>query len=1187
MYLKSIEVYGFKSFADKTVFRFKDGITGIVGPNGSGKSNVADAVRWVLGEQSAKQLRGSNMQDVIFSGTELRKPMGSAYVAITLDNSDHSLPVSYEELTVARRVYRSGESEYLINGSVCRRKDIVEMFFDTGIGKEGYSIIGQGQVDKILSGKPEDKRELFDEAAGIIKYKKNKLTAEKSLQKERENLDRVNDILSELTQRVGPLKNQSEKAREYLSYRDSLKTADIQAFLLETGALDAEHHKLTEDIDLINADIGNCRREYESITYRNEALEGELTLLKDKISEESAAIQEQKVEKEKLEGEIKVLKEQINTEKTKEEHYYSNVTRVEDELEDKKQELNSILRQKNQLLARKEENIEAGKEERYALDAVEVSKQETKEELDALTGNMEERRDDKTEILNKMERFATVREQLDLRIEDVESRIAKNEEMKQEAAIYYEKCSANLEKLQKEADALSEKLTEAAKKRSELIRSGNEIAMKGQDKNQELYRVQSRLETLTNMAERYDGYGNSIKKVMENRKKNPGIIGVVADIIHVDRKYELAIETALGGAIQNIVTDDQQTAKKMISYLKETRGGRATFLPLDAVKNRNPFKNMNALEEAGVIGLASTLVKAENRFRELVDSLLGRIVVVDNIDSAMALAKKYHYSLRIVSLEGDSLNPGGSMTGGAFRHSSNLLARNREIEDGRKLEARIVKEHQELEKAFGENKKAKDELDRIVAAWEKEEQERSLDINTATLRKEQQEDAVKDLEKANALLEEEKQQLISEKESMAENVIRLKEKQASLEEEDLSGEAKIQALKEALEALKEREDHHVAALNEIEMQDRTFDQRISFMAENENRISDEIKRLGFDLAELEEEEDQRENNLEAIEERIDVTKERILELEQLIEENEQLLSEHTKEEKRKNEQFKHSLEDKESLGTQVAALDKESFRLQSRKEKLEERIQAQRDYMWDNYELTYRMAKANWVGELPEDLSAVKKEVASWKSKIKKLGDININAIEEYKEVSERYEFLLAQHEDIMKAEDQLVKLIARLEREMRKQFNDKFAEIQEMFSVVFKELFGGGHAHLELTDSADVLEAGIKIIAQPPGKKLQNMMQLSGGEKALTAISLLFAIQNLKPSPFCLLDEIEAALDDSNVSRFAQYLHKLTKDTQFIVITHRKGTMTAADMLYGITMQEKGVSALVSVNLIEKDLDD
>ncbi len=1187
MYLKSIEVYGFKSFADKTVFRFKDGITGIVGPNGSGKSNVADAVRWVLGEQSAKQLRGSNMQDVIFSGTELRRPMGSAYVAITLDNSDHALPVSYEEITVARRVYRSGESEYLINGSVCRRKDIVEMFFDTGIGKEGYSIIGQGQVDKILSGKPEDKRELFDEAAGIIKYKKNKITAEKSLEKERDNLARVNDILSELTDRVGPLKEQSEKAREYLTYRDALKKADIQAFLCETGAMEIEHEKVMEDVDLISADIGNSRREYERITYRNEALEGEIAQLKDKISEEGNLLQEQKVEKEKLEGEIKVLKEQINTEKTKEDHYYSNVTRVEDDLSDKKQELSGVLRQKNQLLARQAENLEAGKEERYALDAVEQSRQEVEEALSKLADNMEERRDDKAEILNKMERFATVREQLDLRIEDVNARVAKNEEVKEEASTYFIKCSESLKKLMEEQNILSDKLQKAAQKRSSLIYQGNEIAMKGQEKSQELYRIQSRLETLTNMAERYDGYGNSIKRVMENKKKNPGIIGVVADIIHVDRKYELAVETALGGAIQNIVTDSQNTAKRMITFLKQSRGGRATFLPLDAVKNRYPFKQTQALQEPGVIGLASSLVQAESRYQELVESLLGRIVVVDNIDSAMALARKYQFSLRIVSLEGDSLNPGGSMTGGAFKHSSNLLARNREIEDGKRTEAMIQAECDKLKEAFDQNKREKDQLDRTIAKWEKEEQERSLDMNTAKLRKEQQESAVSDLEKAIKLLVEEREQLEAEKEAMAANVLKLKGEKENLEEEDVSVESRKKELEEQLAVLKEREDHHVAALNEIEMQDRTHKQRIGFIEENERRISDEIRRLEFDLSELEEEEEQREDQLEAIEARIESTRERIEELEGLIEEGEDSLQKDQKAEKQKNEQFRHSLEDKESLGTQVASLEKELFRLNSRKEKLQESLQEQRDYMWDNYELTYRMAKSEWVGELPEDLSAVKKEVSSWKSKIRKLGAININAIEEYKEVSERYEFLLAQHEDIVKAEEQLVSLISRLEREMRKQFNEKFKEIQDMFAVVFKELFGGGHAHLELTDAGDVLEAGIRIIAQPPGKKLQNMMQLSGGEKALTAISLLFAIQNLKPSPFCLLDEIEAALDDSNVGRFAQYLHKLTKDTQFIVITHRKGTMTAADMLYGITMQEKGVSALVSVNLIENDLDD
>lgn len=1187
MYLKSIEVHGFKSFANKMIFRFQDGITGIVGPNGSGKSNVADAVRWVLGEQSAKQLRGAKMEDVIFSGTELRKPMGSAYVAITLDNSDHSLPVSFDEVIVARRVYRSGESEYLLNGSICRRKDIVEMFFDTGIGKEGYSIIGQGQVEKILSGKPEERRELFDEAAGIIKYKKNKLAAEKSLEKERENLTRINDILSELTDRVEPLKKQSSKAREYLQYRDSLKNADVQMFILEQSRMQKEDAEVAANMQMMERDIQAGKKQYEQSKERNAVLEQDLKQLREQMDTQVTLLQEGKVEKEKLEGEIKVLNEQIKTEKTKEEHFYSNVSRVESELNEKRQQLLSIKQQKNGLMNHQEQNKQEETKERWALDAVEQQKVEIQKQLDELLGYMQGMSENQAEISTKVERFATVREQLILRIEDLDKRLQKNKDEYNQIAGNRKEYDTKLLELQKlEADN-AERQKQALEQRSQYIRYGNKLAQQGEDKKQEIFRIQSRLETLKNMAERYDGYGNSIRRVMEQRTKVPGIIGVVADIVKVDKKYEIAIETALGGSIQNIVTDDEQTAKRMIGFLKENRYGRATFLPLNAIKNRYPFKQEQALREEGVIGLASSLVNADDRFHDLVDSLLGRIVIVDTIDHAIALARKYRYSMRIVTLEGESFNPGGAMTGGAFKHSSNLLARNREISEAKRAEAQRRQQYEKLKAEYEANAKEKEILEVKIAELEKEEQDRSLEMNTVVLNKQQLEKRCMEIERTRDILEQEKASLEEEKAAMAENVEQLLKEKEGLKLQNQSRESRQKDLEEQLEQLTKREEHHVTALSEIQLQANSYTQQLRFAQENENRVNEEMERLQYDLDEMKTDADDREGTVERIEDRITEIQKRIRELDQTVMEGEVNLKQAQQDENKKNQQYRHAMEERESLNQHMAALDKELYRLQSRKEKLEENIQNLTDYMWESYEMTYRMAKDLWHDEITVSTTELKKEIHKWKGKIKALGTININAIEEYKEVSERYEFLIGQHEDIVKAETQLVDLIKELESEMRKQFKEKFREIQAMFASVFQELFGGGHAHLELTENEDVLEAGIRIIAQPPGKKLQNMMQLSGGEKALTAISLLFAIQNLKPSPFCLLDEIEAALDDSNVVRFSQYLHKLTKDTQFIVITHRKGTMTAADMLYGITMQEKGVSALVSVNLIENDLDD
>jgi chromosome segregation protein len=1187
MYLKSIEVHGFKSFANKMTFRFQNGITGIVGPNGSGKSNVADAVRWVLGEQSAKQLRGSKMEDVIFSGTELRKPMSSAYVAITLDNSDHSLPVSFDEVTVARRVYRSGESEYLLNHSICRRKDIVEMFFDTGIGKEGYSIIGQGQVEAILNGKPEERRELFDEAAGIIKYKRNKQTAEKSLEKERENLDRVNDILSELTDRVEPLKQQSSKARDYLQYKESLKDADVQMFLLEHARMKDESTKLEEKIGKAAGNIEEKNSQYALAKTKNDELEQQLSDIRTKIDELIEKIQEDKVEKEKLEGEINVLNEQIKTEKTKEEHYYSNISRVESELDEKRQQMAGILQQKNQLLNRKEQNKQKEKEARWALDAVEQQKQTLQQKLDELLRQIQDTNEGQVQITGKVARFATVREQLILRIDDLNRRLEDNKTEYSKSMEYRNRYDEQLYLLQTQEEDGKKKLQNLLEARSRQMKAGNLLAQKGEDKKQEIFRLQSRLETLKNMAERYDGYGNSIRKVMEQRAQNPGIIGVVADIVKVDKQYEIAIETALGGSIQNIVTDDEQTAKRMIGFLKQNRYGRATFLPLNAVKNRYPFKQEQALQEVGVIGLASTLVHAEERFVDLIDSLLGKIVIVDTIDHAIALAKKYRYSMRIVTLEGESFSAGGAMTGGAFKHSSNLLARNREITEANAEEQKKKREYLQLKSEYEEISSEKEALEKQISALEKQEQERSLEINTVVLNKQQAWNRCMEIERLRDELEQEKAALEEEKTAMAENVEHLLKEQEGLKAQNQSGESKQQELEEQLNELKGQEDQYVTELSEIQLQDHSYEQQLKFSKENETRVQEEMDRLQYDLDEIEEEADEREDMVEQIENRILNIQKRIHELEKEVMDSEVSLKETQQKENQENQQYRHSMEERERLSKEVSVLDKELYRLQSGKDKLDEKIQNLMDYMWDSYEMTYHMAKEFRQEEVTASAEELKKEIGKWKRKIKGLGAINLNAIEEYKEVSGRYEFLLAQHEDITKAEAQLVSLIGELESEMRKQFKEKFEEIQTMFASVFQELFGGGHAKLELTDHEDILEAGVQIIAQPPGKKLQNMMQLSGGEKALTAISLLFAIQSLKPSPFCLLDEIEAALDDSNVGRFSQYLHKLTKDTQFIVITHRKGTMTAADMLYGITMQEKGVSTLVSVNLIENDLDD
>lgn len=1185
MYLKSIEVQGFKSFANKIVFDFHNGITGIVGPNGSGKSNVADAVRWVLGEQSAKQLRGASMQDVIFAGTENRKPLSYAYVAITMDNADHQLAIDFEEVTVARRVYRSGESEYLINGNPCRLKDVTELFYDTGIGKEGYSIIGQGQIERILSGKPEERRELFDEAAGIVKYKKRKATAQKKLENERENLVRVNDILAELERQVGPLERQAEKARIYLKKKEELKTYDVNMFLLEVDRIEAQLKEVQEKYRIADQELKDANGAYESAKSDYEKMEQDMALMDEKITNIRENLSNSTVMKGKLEGQINVLNEQIHTAEMTDEHLKSRLDSIDREKEERLQSKASYDKEKEELDAQLKD-VEAKKEQ--ATERLRT----LQEEITRCTEGIEKGKNEIIELLNKkasvkarQQRFDTMQEQVNIRKAQLTQRLLarKTEEADLESV---------LSGYQKELDAVNATIQEKKREASEMEEKERTWKKKSFETNQRLeetvakyHKEQSRLESLKNIAERYDGYGNSIRRVMEQKAQNKGLLGVVSDLIQVEKKYEIAIETALGGNIQNIVTEDEETAKRMIAYLKQNRFGRATFLPLTSVDGKGNFKNADTLNEKGVIGLANTLVKTEAKYEGVTAYLLGRVIVTENIDCAVALARKYHYSLHIVTLEGEYLSPGGSMTGGAFKNSSNLLARKREIEELEKTVARLENEIKEHRNRLEDIKTARTLLAEDIEKNKADLQEQYILQNTAKLNVERVTEQKNESESVFAGLQLENQEIENQLREIAENKERIlqeieaaKVREQEIEEENIK-------FQESLDAHTGKEEDALKAVSEVQLEEAGIRQKVEFVLLNLERINGEIKRYedereGFlrDAKEAKKDAEKKRHDIEEIKKTILASDDTYANLEKELKEN---LA-------RKDEMsaaYKGFFQKREEIGEKITALDKEIFRLNSQREKLEEAHEYQNNYMWEEYELTLHAALA-LRNEEYTDLAALKKMISAIKDDIRKLGDVNVNAIEDYKEVSERYEFLKTQHDDLVEAEKTLMGIIEELDTGMRKQFMEKFAEIQREFDKVFKELFGGGKGTLELVEDEDILECGIRIIAQPPGKKLQNMMQMSGGEKSLTAIALLFAIQNLKPSPFCLLDEIEAALDDSNVGRFAKYLHKLTKNTQFIVITHRRGTMAAADRLYGITMQEKGVSTLVSVNLIENDLD-
>ena len=1185
MYLKSIEVNGFKSFANKIKLEFHNGITCIVGPNGSGKSNVADAVRWVLGEQSAKQLRGSNMQDVIFSGTESRKPQSFAYVAITLDNSDHQLNIDYTEVTVARRVYRSGESEYLLNGHACRLKDVNELFYDTGIGKEGYSIIGQGQIEKILSSKPEDRRELFDEAAGIVKFKRRKAIALKKLENERANMVRVTDILAELEKQVGPLEKQSEAAKQFLKLKEELKNYDVHIYILE-------RETITQILTDLQEKIKIAETEFNEVSSKNETLKAQYVSIETKIEQmelhleaKKAEFNHTKVQIGDIRGQINVLQEQIDNEKRNRETISERMKAVEAEIQQRELQKTELVQRQNEM-NRELYDCENAKEKAKAeLEALDQKMQEYRQTMEEKKGTIITLLNEKASYVAQEQRFQTMMEQNQIRKAELNQKLLKNKTEETAQQQLLEQCQKELEHFNTQKNQYEQDKKMFAVKLEELEAVFQKNQTQFIAKQQRYHAVHTRAESLKNLAERYEGYGTSIKKIMEQRSNRTGIHGVVADILKVKKQYEVAIETALGGSIQNVVTDTEQTAKQLIEYLKKNKFGRATFLPLNGISVRGSFTQKEALKETGVIGLASSLVEADECYRTLIEYLLGRVLVVDQIDHALAVARKYQYSIRIVTLEGELLNAGGSMTGGAFKNASNLLGRNREIEELEAEEKKLAKSLSDLQKTQKdcENKIAEIRLQK--KQLEDAEQEIRLQITRIGMSQKQAEEKQEEILAQQSDMVRESNQIEQLLLELKQNCAQLQQKVTAIDQENQESESFVLEYQAMLEKEMKQREESAKMAETLSLQYANLSQSHQFINENMQRIHREMEKFQEERSTLQHRIGQSER---IVEEKIRETKTMNDQIEQQ-KQKEDLLEKEIAVAAEKKENFVHRqkgfFDEREELSSKLAALDKELFRLNNQKEKQEERLDAQTSYLWNEYELMPSEAM-QMRQEGYHNLTKLRKFANERKDQIKALGNVNVNAIEDYKEVLERYTFMKTQYEDLVQAERALVQVIEELDVGMRRQFQEKFEEIKVEFDQVFKELFGGGKGTLELIEGEDIIEAGIRIISQPPGKKLQNMMQLSGGEKALTAISLLFAIQNLKPSPFCLLDEIEAALDDSNVGRFSNYLHKLTKNTQFIIITHRRGTMVSADRLYGITMQEKGVSTLVSVNLIEQQLE-
>ena len=1186
MYLKSIEIQGFKSFANKIEFKFHNGITAIVGPNGSGKSNVADAVRWVLGEQKIKQLRGHSMQDVIFAGTELRRPLGFAYVAITLDNSDHVLPVSYDEVTVARRLYRSGESEYMINGLPCRLRDINEMFYDTGIGKEGYSIIGQGQIDRILSNKPEDRRELFDEAAGIVKFKRRKMAAVRKLDSEKENLVRIGDILSELERQVGPLEKQSQKAKIYLDTREEMKGLEVNVFLMDNQAHTARLEELDEKEEIARDDLEEARERYDLAGEEYRKIQEEIADTDRKIGETRDRIAGADIVRSKLEADISLFEEQISSARQTMEHYEGRRSRLQDQMDRQQEEFQAIQGRAGEM----EQELERLRRERReafeSLCDIQARALQVNDRLEQARNGLlhiiEERGSLKSRqagLAARQEENRKRREELAHRIDRIQDSEQEQEQKIREYQDQFEEISGRIVSLRQE----QKETAEAIDSKKPLLTAAD----------QDLRRVQlayhqekSRLDALINMTERYEGFGGSVRRVMEEKKREPGLIGVVADLFKTDKKYETAIEVALGGRIQNIVTDNAATAGRMIRMLKDSKAGRATFLPLSDIEEGQSFRDPRVLGEEGVIGPADSLLQTEQRFRPVASYLLGRIIIVDTYDRAVSIRRKYGSRISMVTLEGEQFTPGGAISGGSFRSGGNLLGRRREMAELRDRIARYEKEQEQIEDRIEEIKKDRTGLRARAETLRMELQRCVLAQNTARM---------------NIITEQEKQketagsreEILREQQELEVQTAALEEElkaagraisQSGSREETLTGDA--DSLEEELDALQQAETDQQAVVSKWELELQKADQQAAYERQNADRIRQELEDLRTELTEAEEGIRRARQNITEKEKAIEETRDGMERGSGQRDQEKALLRRYQEQREGLDVRQKKCFSDRENLAARTASLDKELLRLTSAGERIREKVDSLVSYMWEEYGLTMSEAAALRDPSLT-DLTAMRGQVSRLKRRIKDLGSVNVNAIEEYRELMERYTFQKRQYDDLTDATGKLEKIIEELDEAMRRQFKEEFQKIMTEFDRVFKELFGGGSGRLELMEDMDILEAGVRVIAQPPGKKLQNMMQLSGGEKALTAISLLFAIQNLKPSPFCLLDEIEAALDESNVTRFSGYLHKLTEHTQFIVITHRRGTMEEADRLYGITMQEKGVSALVSVSLVEASLDD
>lgn len=1186
MYLKSIEIRGFKSFADKTELMFKNGVTAIVGPNGSGKSNISDAVRWVLGEQSVKSLRGGKMEDVIFAGTQFRKPVGLCQVSLTLDNEDRNLPLDYTDITISRRLYRSGESEYYINNTQCRLKDINELFMDTGIGKEGYSIIGQGKIEAVLSGRPEERRGLLEEAAGIVKFKWRKEEAEKKLENTENNLVRIDDILGTYEERLEPLRIENEKAKKFIKLSEELKNKEVNIIVHSIEKVQEKINSTEASINGMNTNAEELNAKLIEFKSNIGSWNAKLEAVDLKSSNDKKQYYDNKSKKQEVESETNLLGERL-------ENLYNYIQKSSKEISEIENKLDNIISDKDiqdkELSALRNNQEELNKQiNKYEEDIAIIDTS-----ISDKTNLAKRLKDDQIEYLRNI---SNLKNNVLMLKNDIDMLKEKALDIKNSCESYLHSIKINTktkEVLLKQIEDIKQKidiLQDNIKTNSQQISKLNSTLADKEKKLKELNNIHSRLEAnrnmLTNLDKQYEGYNRSVKTLMGDVNKGKIAIGkdscfVLGEVINVKKELEIAVEIALGGAISDIITKNEEIAKNLIKYLKEHNMGRATFLPLTIVKGKK-VSITNAIQNVeGYIGIASELISYDKAFTNAIEYILGRTIICDNMDSALHIAKISNYSFKIVTLSGEVVNPGGSMTGGSLHSkNANIIGRKREIEDIKlkikDTEEKIIALNSQIQN-YRNNIKALDEENLNL-----KDQTYFENIEITKLKgKINAVDNESNKLKENLVVSNREIELLNEK--LKESIEELSVKEKELESATYSQAENDKLIAEIEEELKDKVkeiDSSKEMLTHLKIKKAQVDESVS----NKTIILD---KLLLDMTELkqkkkfiEDENKKSEENINKCKSQIEYNKEQVKNIENYILELEEKIKEQDIEIIKIKEKIKLDTDNMESLNLVINKKEDELHKMQLFHTKLTAEKEALYSKLNDELEITY--AEALEYKQDIENMEEFKKDIAVLKNSISALGTVNVGAIDEYVELTEKVNFMTTQREDLMKAKEELVGVINEMTDKMKVVFNENFNKLRVNFNETFKELFKGGSADLILTDG-DELTGNIDITVQPPGKKLQNINLMSGGEKGLSAIALLFAILKMKPTPFCILDEIEAALDDANVARYAEFLKKFSENIQFIVITHRKGTMEASDALYGVTMEEKGISKIVSVDLSEE----